>query len=310
MGKLDNSKKSRMAVRPVKLVIPDGSMQETVENLLRKAGILFRRENDRRKKLLVDSYLIESITCMRSQEIPFYLNRCCFDLAIVGSDWLESWNLDFEVLARLALSRQSRQPIRIVLAAPMLSGYESVENLPKDSWIATEYLWLAERWLASRGRDDIELVISIGGTEDKPNYGASAIIEAVETGASLAANGLAVVEEIMKSHTTIAANKDSYSDPFIRLVIDWFAKTIQGAYDAGRFVRIEANVPAGLEAVATRILGGLKAPTVSRLTDPNWLSLTAYVSKEEQNGKVLALLNEGIKDICVSDNTDIILGID
>lgn len=307
---MDNSKKSRMAVRPVKLVIPDGSMQEMVLNLLRKAGILFNYADSRRKKLQVESYLIESITCMRPQEIPFYLNRCCFDLAIVGSDWLESWNLDFEVLARLALSRQSRQPIRIVLAAPMASGYESVEDLPKDSWIATEYLWLAERWLASRGRDDIELVISIGGTEDKPNYGASAIIEAVETGASLVANGLAVIEEIMKSHTTIVANKDSYKDSFIKPVADWFAKTIQGVYDAGRFVRIEANVPTELEPVATRILGGLKAPTASRLTDPNWLSLTAYVSKEEQNGKVLALLNEGIKDICVSDNTDIIMGID
>jgi ATP phosphoribosyltransferase len=293
----------------LRLAIPDGSMQAVTLALLHRAGITIPAPSSRQKRAVLGEGFIESVAFMRPMQIPICLDRGYFDLAIVGEDALKNCNADAIVLFKMAVARKTKQAVRIVLAASKEKDWRSLDDLPRGATIATEYVELVERYLVMRGRSDIGVMRAYGGTEQMIAYGAQAIVDVVETGSSLTANNLEIIEVIMTSDTVIAANRQAYEDPAIREVIDWFVAVVKGAWDAGRFVRLEANVPADKLKAVVAIAGGMKAPTVSQIYGREWASLVACIPKEKQQEVVFSLLQLGVKDICIQA-VDIIMGVE
>ena len=182
----------------------------------------------------------------------------------------------------------------------------TLEDLPTCCEIATEYVELVEALLAKRVRKDIRVTRSYGNTEHKIRYGATAIVDVTESGASLRENGLKIIETIMVSNTVIVANAESLADEEKRFNIESFAHLVNGAAQAMRLIRLTANVPAKVLDEATHILGGLKGPTCSRIhgTD-DWFALSSLIPRETSDGQsnemrvIRQLLGIGVKDIIV-----------
>jgi len=192
----------------LKIAVPDGSMEKRILDLFESAGMPINIENERQKTGSVDCPMIECITFMRPQEIPIYLEKGYFDMAIVGEDWLMNWQSSAKTLTRLPVARKTLQPVRVVLVVEEKSNCTSIETLKKNAKIATEYVELAKQIVSERGRNDIEIIRSYGGTERKVKFGADAVIDITETGESLVANKLKIVEELMQSYTVIVLRKD------------------------------------------------------------------------------------------------------
>ncbi|MFA6963391.1 MAG: ATP phosphoribosyltransferase [Patescibacteria group bacterium] len=290
------------------LAVPDGSMEAVVINWLKKAGIAILFSNGRVKTGTTNVPFIQSLTLLRPQEIPIYLEKGCFQVAIANEDWIANWQSDVVILARFPIARATNQAVRIVLAVSKASGYEAIGDLPKGSTIATEYVELTGQYLAQKGRADIEVIRSWGGTEQKIKFGAAAIVELTETGSSLISNGLKIIDEIMISNTVIAVNREAYNNIDLRPQIDWFVEVMKGANLADSYVFVQANVSEGAVKKASEILGGMYAPTISSLTTSGWYSISAYVLKNCQHEIVFQLLQMEVKDICVHDNISMVLG--
>src|SRR3989344_5802859 len=151
----------------IDIVVPDGSMQETVCGLLARAGLPVTMEKERAKEGKVSAPWIRRIAFQRPQEIPLYLNRAHFDVAIVGEDWIANWRYEFPVLLKLPIGRAGSRPVRIVIAASEKSGITRPEDLPYRAEVATEYVELAKSFFGKLGRTDINVVPSFGNTEHK-----------------------------------------------------------------------------------------------------------------------------------------------
>ncbi|MEI6498683.1 MAG: ATP phosphoribosyltransferase [bacterium] len=292
-----------------RLVISDGSMEKVILDLLKSAGFILPEIRSRQKKILLDSQILESITLMRPQMSPTYAEKGYFDIIICGQDHIVNTGAKLKTILEMPVARQTKQAVKIVLAVAKVSGFRSIADLPQGCILATEYVEMAERYLASKGRSDIRVIRSYGGTEQMISLGASAIIDVTETGSSLVANGLVIIDTLMTSNTVIAANLDSYADPQLRPLIDLFACIIKGAWDADQYVRMEANIPDSLIEKAASIMGGMKSPTIGPLLMPGWAALTAYIPKEKQHEVSFLLTQLGVKDICTS-SVDVMMGID
>ena len=171
-------------MNPLDIVVPDGSMQEIVIGLLVKAGLSVAIEKKRTKEGKIGVDWIKRIAFQRPQEIPQYLKSGHFDVAIVGEDWVANWGCDFPVLLKLPIGRSSNKPVKVVLAVSKASGFRKIEDLPQNCEVATEYVQLARKFFADKGRPDINVVPSYGNTEHKIRFGATAIIDVTERGDS------------------------------------------------------------------------------------------------------------------------------
>lgn len=220
----------------LKFVYPNGSMQEMVQRLLTQMGVFALDDSG---VLAPNSQIdlgpgiipIANVSTFRSQDIPVLLESGAFDLGIVGHDWLLEREVDVMEISQFALSRNTFTPIRLVLAAPQELGCQSVESLPNSAIIATEYPSIARRYLAGKSRSDTIIQLSYGQTELKPRIGAAtAVIDITETGNSLRANGLEIIEVICESVMTVSANKSAYRNDKKRKAINNFAQIVQDSY--------------------------------------------------------------------------------
>lgn len=295
-------------MRALRLAVPDGSMMKVVMEWLRRAGITVQMISDRIKSGTTNVPFINSVTLMRPQEIPVYLAQWLFDVAIANEDWVRNWMADVVILLTIPVGRATNQAVRIVLAVARESGYKSVKNLPLNAVIATEYVELTERYLLENSRPDISVIRSYGGTEQKVEFGADAIVDVTETGDSLVANGLVVIDEIMISNTVIAVNKTAYADPELRPLIDWFVAVIRGVVEGEKYILMQANVPEEKLDQAVAIIGGMLSPTKNPLAIPGWYELSSYVEKSRQHEVIFQLLQIGVKDICLSDSVSMVMG--
>lgn len=295
-------------IRMLRLAVPDGSMMKVVMEWLRRAGITVLMISDRIKSGTTNVPFIGSVTLMRPQEIPVYLAKWLFDIAIANEDWIRNWMADVVILLTIPAGRATNQAVRIVLAVAKESGYKSVKDLPQNAVVATEYVELTERYLLENNRPDITVIRSYGGTEQKIGFGADAIVDVTETGDSLIANGLVIIDEIMTSNTVVAVNKTAYADPELRPLIDWFVAVIEGAVKSTGYILMQANVPEDKLDQAAAIIGGMLSPTKNPLAIPGWCELSSYVEKSRQHEVIFQLLQLGVKDICVSDNVSMVMG--
>jgi len=277
----------------LKLGIPAGSLQDATADLFRKAGynITF---SSRSYYPQIDDDEIECLL-IRAQEMARYVEQGILDAGITGHDWVIETNADVHEICELKFSKVSRRPVRWVLCVPNDSPVQSARDL-EGKRIATEAVGLTKNYLAAH-QVTAHVEFSWGATEVKPPKLADAIVEVTETGSSLRANNLRIVDEIMQSTTRFIANKQAYSDSWIHEKLESIALMLQSCLAAEGKVGIMMNVRRDDLEQVLRILPALQNPTVSSLSDPDWVDVNAVLDEATVRKIVPVLKAAGAKGI-------------
>jgi ATP phosphoribosyltransferase len=280
-------------VPKLKLGLPKGSLQESTFKLFGKAGYRIS-VSSRSYYPSIDDPDIECIM-VRAQEMARYVDNGIFDVGLTGKDWILEQNADVVEVAELRYAKGGLTPVRWVVAVPEDSTVRSVKDL-KGKRIATELVGYTKRYLRSKGvTADVEF--SWGATEVKPPKLADAIVELTETGSSLRANKLRIVEVMLESTTRLIANKKSWSDPWKRKKIENMAMLLQGALAAEEKVGLKMNVPQKSLTEIMGILPSMHAPTISHLADPAWVSLEVILDEKQARALIPRLKRRGATGI-------------
>ena len=264
-----------MPEKVLRLGIPAGSLQEATADLFRRAGYKITFHSRSYYPTIDD----EEIECMsiRAQEMARYVQDGVLDAGITGYDWIVETGADVHEVAELVFSKVSRRPVRWVLCVPEDSPVQNVRDL-QGKRIATEAVGLTTRYLEKHGVQ-ARVEFSWGATEVKPPKLADAIVEVTETGSSLRANRLRIVDEVLVSTPRFIANHQSYQDPWKRQKIDDLVLMLQGALAAEGKVGLMMNVPRESLQQVLELLPALQKPTVSSLADEQWVDVLTVVDE-------------------------------
>lgn len=267
----------------LKLGLPAGSLQEATAELFRKAGYKITFPSRSYYPSIDDPEI--HCTLIRAQEMARYVADGSLDCGLTGHDWVVENDCQDRVteLAELVFSKASRKPVRWVLAVPNDSPIQSPADL-QGKRIATEVVNITNHWLRSHGVT-AAVEFSWGATEVKPPKLADAIVEVTETGSSLRANNLRIVCDILSSTTRFIAHPAAAADPFKRRKMDDLILMLKGAMAAEGKVGLMMNVPKGKVDDVIAVLrelnghGALNAPTISALSDPNWVDVMTIIDE-------------------------------
>jgi ATP phosphoribosyltransferase len=264
-----------MAQNKLRLGIPKGSLQDATIALFAKAGWKIYA-NGRSYFPSIDDVEIECML-IRAQEMARYVHSGVIDAGLTGIDWVVESGLDVESVTSLVYAKQSRTRVKWVLAVPEDSPWESAEDLHGKT-IATELVEVSKQYFAKKGVP-VNVEFSWGATEVKPPMLADAIVEITETGSSLRANRLRIIDTVMESETHLIVNRVSGQDAWKRGKIETIAMMLRGAIDAQGQVGLMLNVrKADLPAVL-EVLPALNSPTVSPLSDGNWTAVSTILEE-------------------------------
>jgi ATP phosphoribosyltransferase len=280
--------------RPIlKLGIPAGSLQEATGRLFGRAGYQITFASRSYYPNIDDPEI--QCTLIRAQEMPRYVQDGSLDCGLTGYDWILENDARVKEVAELVFSKVSKRPVRWVLAVPNDSPIKEVKDL-QGKRIATEVVNLTRRWLAKHG---VEAVVefSWGATEVKPPRLADAIVEVTETGSSLRANNLRIVTDLLQSTTRFIANERSYEDPWKRQKIDDLVLMLQGAMAAEGKVGLMMNVRRSDLPAVIKSLPALQNPTVSSLSDPEWVAVNTIIDEDTVRHIVPQLKQAGARGI-------------
>lgn len=273
----------------LKLGLPAGSLQQATIELFSRAGYAIKTSG-RSYYPEIDDPEIEC-TMIRAQEMARYVNDGVLDCGLTGHDWVLESGAEVVELAELIFSKASRKPVRWVLAVPEDSPIRSVKDL-EGKRIATEVVNLTRRWLESHGVQ-AQVEFSWGATEVKPPRLADAIVEVTETGNSLRANNLRIVEELLQSTTRFITNARSNDDPWKRRKMADLVLMLQGAMNALGKVGLMMNVRhSDLDKVLS-LLPALQTPTISQLADGNWADVNTILDERVVRALVPRLKEAG-----------------
>lgn len=261
--------------KKLKLGIPAGSLQESTAKLFKRAGYNIKFSSRSYFPTIDD----DDIECLliRAQEMARYVDQGVLDAGITGYDWVVESDADVVEICELVFSKVSRRPVRWVLCVPNGSPVQSVKDL-EGKCIATEAVGMTKSYLAKHGVN-ARVEFSWGATEVKPPKLADAIVEVTETGSSLRANDLRIVDEVMQSTTRLIANKDAYQDPWKKTKLDNISLMLASCLNAEGKVGLMMNVGKdNLDAVLA-LLPALQKPTISALSDPEWVDVITIVEE-------------------------------
>jgi ATP phosphoribosyltransferase len=259
----------------LKLGIPKGSLQDATIALFERAGWRIFA-NGRSYFPTVDDPEIECML-VRAQEMARYVEHGALDAGLTGNDWVQENETDVEYVTSLTYSKQSRQKVRWVLAVPEDSPFHRPEDLA-GKIIATELVEFTKRYFASR-KIPVKVEFSWGATEVKPPTLADAIVEVTETGSSLRANRLRIIETLMESETQLIANKAAFADAWKRQKIENISLMLNAAIAAQGRVGLMMNAPKDrLDAIVAQ-LPALNSPTISHLSDAAWVALNTIIDE-------------------------------
>jgi ATP phosphoribosyltransferase len=264
-----------MGEQVLKLGIPAGSLQEATADLFRRAGYKISF-GARSYYPVMDDDEIECLL-IRAQEMARYVDDGVLDAGLTGYDWIVETKADVHEVAELVFSKASRRPVRWVLCVPEDSPIRSVKDL-QGKRIATEAVGLTTRYLEKHGVK-AKVEFSWGATEVKPPRLADAIVEVTETGSSLRANHLRIVDEVLVSTTRFIANHHAYADPWKRQKIEDIVLMLRGAMAAEGKVGLMMNVPRARLADVLAILPALQNPTVSDLANREWVDVVTILDE-------------------------------
>ncbi len=271
-----SDKTNNQAKKPIlKLGIPKGSLEAATIDLFRRAGFQIT-VNSRSYFPAIDDPNIECML-IRAQEMARYVEDGVLDAGLTGQDWISESGANVESVADLVYAKQSFGRVRWVLAVPESSSVQSVKDL-EGKVIATELVQTTLRYLQANNVN-AKVEFSWGATEVKPPILADAIVEVTETGSSLRANNLRIVETVIESNTKFIANTKSWIDPVKREQMLDIKMLLEGAINAMGKVGLMLNVERkNLDAILA-VLPALKTPTISNLADDNWLALNTILDE-------------------------------
>jgi ATP phosphoribosyltransferase len=277
----------------VKLGIPKGSLETATVDLFRRAGYAITL-NGRSYFPGIDDPEIECML-IRAQEMARYVEDGILDAGLTGLDWVEETEADVIAVADLVYAKQSFGKVRWVLAVPEASNFHSVQDL-QGKIIATELVGATKRYLAARGVT-AKVEFSWGATEVKPPVLADAIVEVTETGSSLRANKLKILETVLESNTQLIANKDSWRDPWKRQKLEDMRMLLEGAINALGKVGLMLNVHRDQLPAVLEVLPALKRPTISQLSDAEWLAVNTILDESTVRSIIPRLKQAGAQGI-------------
>ena len=257
----------------LRLALPKGSLEETTVEMFRRAGYKI----DIHSRSYYPEIDDPEIECMliRAQEIARYVELGIMDAGLTGYDWILENSADVVEIAELVYGKVGRRPLRWVLAVPNDSPIRCAKDLAGKR-IATEAMGMTKRYLEKHAVQ-AEVEFSWGATEVKPPQLADAIVEITETGSSLKANNLRIVDTVCETTTRFIANKKAAEDPFKRRKMDGIAMLLQAVLAAENKVVLMLNVRQENLQKVLDILPALQQPTVAHLSNPEWLSLTTVL---------------------------------
>ncbi|CCQ90151.1 ATP phosphoribosyltransferase [Nitrospina gracilis 3/211] len=282
-----------MSGNVLKLGIPKGSLQDATAALFEKAGWKIKFSS-RSYYPTIDDDEIECLL-IRAQEIARYVADGVLDAGLTGKDWVQENRVEVEEIADLVYSKTSDRPVRWVIAVPNDSPINNVKDL-QGKRIATEAVNMTIDYLKQHGVT-ASVEFSWGATEVKPPKLADAIVEITETGSSLRANNLRIIDTIMESNTKFIMNKDSFKDEWKRTKVERIVLMLKGAMAANRKVGIMMNVPRKSMEAVMKILPPNTKPTISSLTDDAWADLMVILEEKLVREIVPDLKKAGAEDI-------------
>lgn len=277
----------------LKLCLPKGSLQDATFALFERAGFSFS-VSSRSYYPSVDDDEIQAML-VRAQEVARYVEEGIFDAGLTGKDWILENRVDVEEVMDLCYSKQSMRPCRWVLAVPESSEIRTVKDL-QGKRIATEAVNLTRDYLL-RHKVEAQVEFSWGATEVKVPDLADAIVEITETGSSLRANKLRVVDEVLTTTPRLIANKESYKDEWKRQKIESLALLLGGALEAEGQVGLKLNCQADKVQDIVALLPALKKPTVSSLADDGWVALETILREKDVRAIIPQLKRAGASGI-------------
>ena len=280
----------------LKLGLPKGSLESATLELFEKAGWKIRPHSRNYFPEINDPDI--AVSLCRVQEIGDYVARGILDAGLAGLDWLnESGSIDrISRISDLVYSKNSNRPCRWVLAVAGDSPYSRPQDLAGKR-IATELKGLTSSYFAKLNIP-VDIIYSYGATEAKVVEGlADAIVEVTETGATIGAHGLKIIDEVMVSFPVLIANKDALKDERKKAKLDQIALLLEGALRAERLSALKMNAPAERVDRILEMLPALNSPTISPLRDPRWVSLETVVDKDFVRDLIPALKAAGAEGI-------------
>lgn len=260
----------------LRLGLPKGSLQESTLKLFRKAGYHITISS-RSYYPSFDDPEIEAML-IRAQEMAGYVEAGILDCGLTGKDWILEQNAAVHEVAELIYAKEGLRPVKWVIAVPNDSKIKTLKDL-NGKRIATELVGFTKRYLKSKGVK-AEVDFSWGATEVKPPHLADAIVELTETGDSLRANNLRIVETILQSSTRFIANKKAWHDKWKRQKMENIVMLLKGALAAEEKVGLKMNVPARSLKRVMSLLSAMHSPTISALSDEGWYALEVMINEK------------------------------
>ncbi len=281
-------------MKKLKFGIPKGSLEKATIELLAKSGW---RINVHHRSYFpdIDDPEISCSIC-RAQEMSRYVENGTLDVGITGYDWILENESKVHVVTDLIYSKVSRRPAKWVLAVPADSPYKKPEDL-EGKKIATELVNFTKKYFADRGIN-VEVEFSWGATEAKVVSGlADAIVEVTETGTTIRAHGLVIIEELMETNPKLIANEEAWKDEWKRKKIEQISMLMTGALRADRLVGLKMNCPKDRVQRVVSLLPSLNAPTVSPLYNQDWCSIETVIDEGSVRELVPKLQEAGAQGI-------------
>jgi ATP phosphoribosyltransferase len=277
----------------LKLGLPKGSLQESTLNLFKKAGYNVT-VGSRSYYPDFDDVEIQAML-IRAQEMAKYVDDGVLDAGLTGKDWILEQGADVKEVAELNYAKGGLRPVRWVIAVPNASSVKKVKDL-QGKRIATELVGFTKKYLKSQGiKADVDF--SWGATEVKPPHLADAIVELTETGSSLRANNLRIIETILESSTRFIANKKAWKDAWKRQKMENIVLLLKGALAAEEKVGLKMNVPENSLKRVMSLLSSLHSPTISELSDKGWLALEVVIDERTVRDIIPKLKSVGAEGI-------------
>ena len=275
------------------LGLPKGSLQESTFALFKRAGFNVSCSSRSYYPSIDD----EEIKCrlLRPQEMSRYVELGKIDAGICGYDWIYENGSDVQEICELSYSKATSNPVRWVIAVPNDSKIKTVKDL-QGKRISTEAMGLVKRYLKKHGvKADVEF--SWGATEVKAPELVDAIVDLTETGSSLRANNLRIVDTILTSTTRFIANKASWKNRAKRAKLEQLKMLLVGALEAQRRVLLKCNAPEKTFAKVVKVMPALHAPTVNKLNDSGWYAVESVVEERQVRDLIPALKANGATGI-------------
>ncbi len=276
----------------LRIGLPKGSLQDSTIDLFQRAGYHIKINSRSYFPDIDDTQL--SCVMFRAQEMSRYVEDGVVDLGITGHDWVCENESDVQEVCELRYSKATSRPARWVLAVPEESQVHKPEDLT-GGIIATELINTVRRYFADRGID-VKVEFSWGATEVKARL-LDGIVDITETGSSLRANNLRIVDEILESTTRLIANRDAWKDPVKRDKIESLSMLLHGAIDARQKVGLKMNVPRAKLETVLDMLPSEKSPTVNPLVDEQWMAVEVVVDDKVERELVPQLSKTGATGI-------------